>query len=55
MPVVIDKVTRVRVEDGRILSTPSREKDVSYLPCGKRESGESEEVVHLSTHLRRSR
>ena len=38
----IDKVAWIRVEDGRILSTRSRGKDVFYLPGGKREHGESD-------------
>ncbi|MFC3994936.1 NUDIX domain-containing protein [Nocardiopsis sediminis] len=39
---MIDKVAWVRVENGRILSTRSRGKDVYYIPGGKRESGESD-------------
>ena len=39
---VIDKVAWIRLEDGRILSTRSRGKDVWYLPGGKREPGESD-------------
>ena len=38
----IDKVAWIRIEDGRILSTRSRGKDVWYLPGGKREAGESD-------------
>jgi 8-oxo-dGTP pyrophosphatase MutT (NUDIX family) len=38
----IDKVAWLRLEDGRILSTRSRGKDVWYLPGGKREPGESD-------------
>lgn len=38
----IDKVAWIRVEDGRVLSTRSRGKDVWYLPGGKREAGESD-------------
>jgi 8-oxo-dGTP diphosphatase len=39
---LIDKVAWVRLEDGLILSTRSRGKDVYYLPGGKREAGESD-------------
>ncbi|MFI7678493.1 NUDIX domain-containing protein [Actinophytocola sp. NPDC049390] len=39
---MIDKVAWLRVEDGKILSTRSRGKDVFYLPGGKREPGESD-------------
>jgi 8-oxo-dGTP diphosphatase len=42
MPVLIDKVAWVRLEDGRILSTRSRGKNAYYLPGGKREAGESD-------------
>lgn len=42
MSKVIDKVAWVRLEDGRILSTRSRGKDVYYIPGGKRETGESD-------------
>ncbi|WP_446220178.1 NUDIX hydrolase [Micromonospora sp. IBHARD004] len=38
----IDKVAWIRIEDGRILSTRSRGKDVWYLPGGKREAGETD-------------
>ena len=38
----IDKVAWILVEDGRVLSTRSRGKDVWYLPGGKREPGESD-------------
>lgn len=39
---MIDKVAWLRLEDGKILSTRSRGKDVWYLPGGKREPGESD-------------
>ncbi|WP_433184946.1 NUDIX hydrolase [Actinoallomurus sp. CA-150999] len=39
---VIDKVSWIRIEGGRILSTRSYGKDVFYLPGGKREAGESD-------------
>jgi 8-oxo-dGTP diphosphatase len=42
MTSLIDKIAWIRVEDGRILSTRSRGKNVSYLPGGKREPGESD-------------
>ncbi|GHJ55044.1 NUDIX hydrolase [Micromonospora chersina] len=38
----IDKVAWIRIEDGRVLSTRSRGRDVWYLPGGKREAGESD-------------
>ena len=40
----IDKVAWVHVEQGRVLSTRSRGKDVYYLPGGKREPGERDEA-----------
>ena len=40
--MIIDKVAWIRLEDGAILSSRSRGKDVYYLPGGKRESGESD-------------
>lgn len=39
---LIDKVAWLRLENGKILSTRSRGKDVFYLPGGKREPGESD-------------
>ncbi|NIH79052.1 NUDIX hydrolase [Amycolatopsis viridis] len=39
---VIDKVTWVRVESGRVLAARSHGKTVWYLPGGKREPGESD-------------
>lgn len=39
---LIDKIAWIRLEDGRILSTRSRGKDVYYLPGGKREPGETD-------------
>jgi 8-oxo-dGTP diphosphatase len=38
----IDKIAWIRVEDGKVLSTRSRGKDVYYLPGGKREPGETD-------------
>ncbi|MDG4758423.1 NUDIX domain-containing protein [Micromonospora sp. WMMD710] len=38
----IDKVAWILIEDGRVLSTRSRGKDVWYLPGGKREPGETD-------------
>ncbi|MET8121978.1 NUDIX domain-containing protein [Micromonospora sp. NPDC005189] len=38
----IDKVAWILIEDGRVLSTRSRDKDVWYLPGGKREPGETD-------------
>lgn len=39
---VIDKVAWIRLEEGAILSSRSRGKDVYYLPGGKREPGEGD-------------
>jgi 8-oxo-dGTP diphosphatase len=41
---IIDKVAWIHLVDGRVLSTRSRGKDTCYLPGGKREPGESDEV-----------
>jgi len=38
----IDKIAWIRLEDGKILSTRSRGKDVYYTPGGKREPGETD-------------
>jgi 8-oxo-dGTP pyrophosphatase MutT (NUDIX family) len=38
----IDKIAWIRLEEGRILSTRSRGKEVWYLPGGKREPGETD-------------
>ncbi|SOD61173.1 8-oxo-dGTP pyrophosphatase MutT, NUDIX family [Streptomyces zhaozhouensis] len=38
----IDKIAWILLEDGRILSTRSRGKDVYYIPGGKREPGETD-------------
>lgn len=38
----IDKIAWIHLEDGKILSTRSRGKDVCYLPGGKREPGETD-------------
>lgn len=40
---LIDKVAWVHTENGRVLSTRSRGRQVFYLPGGKREPGESDE------------
>ncbi|MEV0666882.1 NUDIX domain-containing protein [Actinomadura luteofluorescens] len=42
MSTFIDKIAWIHLDDGRILSTRSRGKDVYYLPGGKREPGESD-------------
>ncbi|MFB4302993.1 NUDIX domain-containing protein [Actinomadura sp. NTSP31] len=39
---LIDKIAWILLDDGRVLSTRSRGKDVHYLPGGKREPGESD-------------
>jgi 8-oxo-dGTP diphosphatase len=38
----IDKIAWIRLENGKILSTRSRGKDVYYIPGGKREPGETD-------------
>ncbi|RLQ02571.1 NUDIX domain-containing protein [Micromonospora sp. CV4] len=48
---VIDKVAWIRLENGAILSSRSRGKDVYYLPGGKREPGESD-LDTLSREIR---
>ena len=48
MPVVIDTVAWVRLEDGRILCARPRGRDVFYIPGGKREGAETD----LQTLLR---
>ena len=48
VPVLIDTVAWVRVENGRILCARPRGKDVFYIPGGKREGAESD----LQTLLR---
>ena len=39
---IIDKIAWIHLEDGAILSSRSRGKDVYFLPGGKREPGESD-------------
>lgn len=39
---LIDKIAWIRLEEGKILSTRSRGKDVYYIPGGKRELGETD-------------
>jgi 8-oxo-dGTP diphosphatase len=48
VPVVVDTVAWVRVENGRILCARPRGKDIFYIPGGKREGTESD----LQTLLR---
>ncbi len=40
--MMIDKIAWIHLDDGRILSTRSRGKDIYYLPGGKREPGETD-------------
>ncbi|MEU7859470.1 NUDIX domain-containing protein [Nonomuraea sp. NPDC049141] len=40
--MTIDKIAWVHLENGKILSTRSRGKDVYYIPGGKREPGETD-------------
>jgi 8-oxo-dGTP pyrophosphatase MutT (NUDIX family) len=42
MPVLIDTVAWVRIENGRVLCARPRGKDVFYIPGGKREGAESD-------------
>ncbi|HUN38142.1 MAG TPA: NUDIX domain-containing protein [Trebonia sp.] len=42
MTTPIDKIAWIRLEDGKVLSTRSRGKDVYYFPGGKREAGETD-------------
>ena len=42
MTTPIDKIAWIRLEDGKVLSTRSRGKDVYYFPGGKREPGETD-------------
>ena len=48
MPVFVDTVAWVRLENGRILCARPRGKDIFYIPGGKREGAESD----LQTLLR---
>ena len=47
MPVVIDTVAWVRLENGRILCARPRGKGVFYVPGGKREGAESDQQTLL--------
>lgn len=40
--MLIDKLAWIYLQEGRILSTRSKGKDVRYIPGGKREAGESD-------------
>lgn len=42
MPIMIDKVAWILVQDGKVLSARSKGKDIYYFPGGKREPGESD-------------
>ncbi|WP_119727196.1 NUDIX hydrolase [Thermomonospora amylolytica] len=42
MAATIDKIAWIHLDNGRILSTRSRGKDVYYIPGGKREPGETD-------------
>jgi 8-oxo-dGTP diphosphatase len=48
VPIVIDTVAWVRLENGRILCARPRDKDIFYVPGGKREGAETD----LQTLLR---
>lgn len=43
MAKMIDKLAWIELQDGKILGTRSKGKDVFYIPGGKREEGESDE------------
>jgi 8-oxo-dGTP diphosphatase len=47
VPVVVDTVAWVRLENGRILCARPRGKDIFYIPGGKREGAESDLQVLL--------
>ncbi len=47
VPIVIDTVAWVRVENGRVLCARPHGKDVFYIPGGKREGAESDLQVLL--------
>jgi 8-oxo-dGTP diphosphatase len=47
VPVLIDTVAWVRVENGRILCARPRGKDIFYIPGGKREGAETDLQVLL--------
>ncbi|UOQ52031.1 NUDIX hydrolase [Hymenobacter cellulosivorans] len=40
---MIDKLAWIRVENGKILTARSRNRDIYYIPGGKREAGETDE------------
>ena len=42
---IIDKLAWIELQDGKILSTRSKGKDKYYIPGGKRELGESDEIA----------
>ena len=42
MSRLIDKLAWIEIQDGKILSTRSKGKEVFYIPGGKREEGESD-------------
>ena len=47
MPVLIDTVAWVHVENGRILCARPRGKDIFYIPGGKREGAETDQQTLL--------
>jgi 8-oxo-dGTP pyrophosphatase MutT (NUDIX family) len=49
---VIDKIAWIRLEDGAVLSSRSRGKDVYYLPGGKRERGGESDIDTLVREIR---
>ena len=54
MSGVIDKIAWIHLDDGKILSTRSRGKDVYYLPGGKREPGETDLDTLVRESVRKS-
>jgi 8-oxo-dGTP diphosphatase len=47
VPIVVDTVAWVRLENGRVLCARPRGKDIFYIPGGKREGAESDLQVLL--------
>lgn len=43
MEMVIDKLALLHIENGKVLMTRSKGKDVLYFPGGKREAGETDQ------------
>lgn len=59
MTTTIDKIAWIQIADGQILCARSKGKDTYYLPGGKREVGETDEVTlareieeEISVHIK---